>query len=201
MQMFSLEKNLKTLEDDLTANPLRISAYHDLPFAIFRYAPEEEFELRKQLRLFAFGLEQNHGKRVHFVSLARLVWKIVSEQQGLDYLYKVETTRGFEAAQSHIHNLLSSPHFRPIADEVLATLEGLNPQKDVVFLVRAGGFAPAIYRCSVLLDELHRRTMVPIIFFYPGTAERATDLSFYNQPGAGSLGVYNYRVKVYGVQA
>jgi hypothetical protein len=43
--------------------------------------------------------------------------------------------------------------------------------------------------------------MVPAVFFYPGSAERATDLSFYNLPGAGSLGVYNYRVKVYGVQA
>lgn len=199
--MSSLEKNLETLKEDLVANPLRISAYHDLPFAIFRYDPGEEFELRKQLRLFGFGLEQNYGKRIRFISLARLVWKVVSEQQGFDYLYKVEKTRGFEAAQDHVHNLLSSIHFRPISDEVLASMRDLSPDKDVVFLVRAGGFAPAIYRCSVLLDELHRRTMVPIIFFYPGTAERATDLSFYNQPGAGSLGVYNYRVKVYGVQA
>src|SRR5262249_17323005 len=186
--------------DDLVANPMRISAYHDLPFAIFRYDPEEEFDLRKQLRLFSFGLEQQHGKRVHFISLARLVWKIVSEQEGLEYLYRVENSRGFGAAQDHVHSLLSSPHFRPIADELLANMQGLTPTTDMVFLVRAGGFAPAIYRCSVLLDELHHRTMVPIIFFYPGTAEHATDLSFYNLPATGGLGVYNYRVKVYGVR-
>jgi bacteriophage exclusion system BrxB-like protein len=199
--MSFLEENLRTLADDLAANPMRISAYHDLPFAIFRYDPEEEFDMRKHLRLIGFGLEQRHNKRVRFISLARLVWKIVSEQQGLEYLYKVEQTRGFRAAQDHIHSLLSSPHFRPIADELLGNVEGLNPDKNIVFLVRAGGFAPGIYRCSVLLDEMHRRTMVPIVFFYPGTAEHATDLSFYNLPAAGGLGVYNYRVKVYGVRA
>lgn len=199
--MFSLEEDLKTLEEDMVADPPRISAYHDLPFAIFRYDPGEEFELRKQLRLFAIGLERNHGKRVWFVSLARLVWNVLATPKDLNELYKVEQLRGFEAAQDHLHSLLSSPHFRPIVDEVLANMKDLDPEKDVVFLVRAGGFAPAIYRCSVLLDELHRRTMVPIIFFYPGTADRATDLSFYNIQGAGSLGVYNYRVKVYGVRA
>jgi hypothetical protein len=197
--MFSLESNLKTLGEDLVANPIRISAYHDLPFAIFRYNPDEEFELRKQLRLY--GLEQNHGKRVRFISISRLVWNVVSGTKDLAELNKVESLRGFEAAQTHLHNLLSSEEFRPIANEVLAAIHDLTPAKDLVFLVRAGGFAPAIYRCSVLLDELHRKTMVPIVFFYPGSAERATDLSFYNQPGAGSLGVYNYRVKVYGVQA
>src|SRR3954451_4711727 len=99
--MSSLARNLKTLEEDLVADPPRISAYHDLPFAIFRYNPQEEFELRKQLRLFAFGLEQNHGKRVRFISLARLVWNVVSTPKELNELYQVEKLRGFAAAQTH----------------------------------------------------------------------------------------------------
>ncbi len=201
MSMSFLEKNLRKLEEDLVAEPSRISASHDLPFAIFRYDPEDEFELRKQLRLFSFGLDQNHGRQVHFVSLSELVWKVVSEEQGLDYLIKVEKARGFNAGQDHINSLLSSPHFRPISDEVLGCLEGLDPLKDLVFLVRAGGFAPFIYRASVLLNELHRRTMVPIIFFYPGGAKGLTDLRFYNLPGSGGAGAYNYRVKVYGAEA
>jgi hypothetical protein len=199
--MSSLEKNLKNLEEDLVAEPPRISAYHDLPFAIFRYDPADEFELRKRLRLFACGLDQNHEKHVHFVSLAELVWKVISEEQGLDYLVKVEKTRGFKAGQDHVNSLLSSPHFRPISKEVLKRFDGLDPKKDMVFLVRAGGFAPVIYRPSVLLDELHQRTMVPIIFFYPGGAKGSTDLCFYNLPGFGGVGAYNYRVKVYGAEA
>lgn len=199
--MSSLEQNLKTLEDDLVATPPRISAYHDLPFAIFRYNPQEEFELRKQLRLFAFGLEQNHGKRVRFISVARLVWNIVSASKELNELFQVEKLRGFPAAQAHFHSLLSREEFRPIADEVLAAMKDLAPARDIVFLVRAGGFAPNIYSCSILLNDLHRRTMVPIAFFYPGSAQHATDLSFYDLPTSTSGGVYNYRVKVYGVHA
>jgi hypothetical protein len=100
--MYSLVNNLKTLEEDLVAKPIRICAHHDLPFAIFRYNPQEEYELRKELRLFAFGLEQNHGKRVHFVSLARLVWGVLSEPKQLTELYRTEKLRGFEAAQTHV---------------------------------------------------------------------------------------------------
>ena len=60
--MPSLVNNLRKLEEDLVADPPRISAYHDLPFTIFRYDPEDEFELRKQLRLFAFGLDQKRAR-------------------------------------------------------------------------------------------------------------------------------------------
>lgn len=199
MPISSLERDLRDLEGDLVSRPIRISAYHDLPFAIFRYDPDKEFELRKHLRLFAFSLEHNHQRRVRFISIAKLVWNSVSDSKARDELYKVEQLRGFEAAQTHLHSILSSPRFHPIVNEVLAGMTDLDPKNDVVFLVRAGGFAPAIYRCSVLLDELHGRTMVPVIFFYPGSADQATDLSFYNQAGTGTLGVYNYRVKVYGV--
>ena len=41
----------------------RISAYHDMPYALFRYEPEEEFELRKQITLLETRLTQK-GKRV-----------------------------------------------------------------------------------------------------------------------------------------
>jgi len=36
MQVSSLKDSIRTLEEDLTASPMRISAYHDLPFAILR---------------------------------------------------------------------------------------------------------------------------------------------------------------------
>jgi hypothetical protein len=37
---------------ELTDPRERISAYHDMPYALFRYEPEEEFELRKQITLW-----------------------------------------------------------------------------------------------------------------------------------------------------
>lgn len=199
--MTYLHENLKQLEADLLARPMRIAAYSDMPFTIFRYHPGEEFSLRKQLRLLAITLEQNQTRRVTFVSLAHLVWDAIRVCGGTDYLFKTEALRGFDAAQRHVNQLLTSTDFRPASDALLEKMSGLTPDRDIVFLVRAGVFAPSIYRCSLLLDSLHRRTTVPIVLFYPGSAEVGTDLRFFDLPSQGNLGVYNYRVKVYGVQS
>ncbi len=39
--MSSLKERIELLENDLKAVPSRISVYHDLPFAILRYDPDE----------------------------------------------------------------------------------------------------------------------------------------------------------------
>jgi hypothetical protein len=200
MRMSFLVDTIKQLEADLTARPIRIAAHHDMPFAIFRYPPQEEFDLRKRLRLLAIKLEQDHGLRVKFLSLARIVWDTVREFDEED-LYKTEELRGFDAAQKHINQLLTSPDFRPAAESVLQKMTDLSSDKDVVFLMRAGGFAPYIFRTSQLLDNLHNKTLVPVILFYPGRAEAGTDLRFFDLPVRGALGVYNYRVKIYGAQS
>ncbi len=201
MSVSSLADNLDQLKQDLAVRPLRIAAHQDMPFAIFRYTPTDEFALRKQLRLLAITLSQECGLRVTFVSLSRMVWNTVQAHGGLEYLSKTESIRGFQAAQQHINHLLTSPDFAPASDTLLASIETLDPEKDLVFLVRAGGFAPGLFRVSVLLDGLHRRTKVPVVLFYPGSARVGTDLRFYDIPSDGNLGVYNYRVRVYGAEA
>ena len=198
--MSSWVDSLDQLKGDLTAHPMRIAAHQDMPFAIFRYKPGDEFLLRKQLRLMAITLQQEHGRNVTFVSLSRLVWDAVQAHGGTDYLFKTETTRGFQAAQQHVNHLLTSADFMPASDALLSRMVDLNPDNDVVFLVRAGGFAPGIFRVSVLLDGLHRHTKVPAVLFYPGSARVGTHLRFYDIPSDGNLGVYNYRVRVYGAE-
>ena len=199
--MSSWADSLDQLRSDLTASPMRIAAHQDMPFAIFRYTPGDEFLLRKHLRLMAITLHQNHGRKVTFVSLADLVWDAVKTHGGTDYLFKTEAARGFAAAQQHVNHLLTSADFLPASDALLARLSSLDPNKDIVFLVRAGGFAPGIFRVSVLLDGLHRHTRVPVVLFYPGSARVGTDLRFYDIPSDGNLGVYNYRVRVYGAES
>ena len=49
--MLSLKERIDLLERDLTAVPPRISVYHDLPFAILRYDPDEEWWELRRLRL------------------------------------------------------------------------------------------------------------------------------------------------------
>jgi hypothetical protein len=199
MRMSSLADAIEELEADLVAKPIRIAAHRDMPFAIFRYAPQEEFALRKKLRLLAIKLAQEHGQLVKFISLARIALDTVREF-GEEDLFKTEELRGFEAAQRHVNQLLTSADFKPAADSVLDAISGLSPARDVVFLVRAGGFAPYIFRTSQLLDSLHNRTLVPVILFYPGSVEAGTDLRFFDLPIKGTPGVYNYRVKIYGAR-
>jgi hypothetical protein len=46
MRMSSLKDSIALLESDLVAEPPRINVYHDLPFAIMRYDPTEEWQIR-----------------------------------------------------------------------------------------------------------------------------------------------------------
>ena len=48
----------------------RISAYHDMPYAVFRYPPEHELGIRQEVALLRTRLEQA-GKRITTISLAR----------------------------------------------------------------------------------------------------------------------------------
>ena len=56
--MSSLKERIDLLEDDLKAVPQRISVYHDLPFAILRYDPHDEWRLRREARLMGTRLEE-----------------------------------------------------------------------------------------------------------------------------------------------
>ncbi len=192
--MSSLSADIKRLEEDLTASPTRISAYHDLPFAILRYDAEEEWDLRREVRRLAVRLG-NAGKRVHIISLADLLWEAIEDCEGLDAVIELERERGFEVAQQQVTTYLSDPDWRPLPDILAERLEPLDPERDVAFLVRASAMAPAIYHMSRLLDEMQGRTRATTILFYPGTLEGATGLRFMGLKNREAMG--NYRVKIY----
>ena len=192
--MLSLKERVELLEADLRADPPRISVYRDLPFAILRYDPEQEWELRRELRLLATRLEQA-SRRVHFISLADLLWEAVDASEGMDAVVELERDRGFGAAQEQLTTYLSDRDWRPLPDLLAEKLQPLDPRRDVVFLIRAGAMAPAIYHMSKLLDEMQGRTDVTTILAYPGTIEGTTGLRFMDLKEREALG--NYRVKIY----
>src|SRR6266404_4421771 len=98
MRMSSLKDSIAPLESDLKAVPPRISVYHDLPFAIFRYNPREEWELRREVKRLATRLEAA-GKDVHTIPLSELLWQAIDETEGLDAVVSLERERGYVAAQ------------------------------------------------------------------------------------------------------
>jgi len=192
--MSSLSADIKRLEEDLNANPPRISAYQDLPFAILRYDAEEEWRLRREVRRLAVRLG-NAGKKVHTISLAELLWEAVEDSEGLDAVVELEMDRGFEVAQQQVTTYLSDPDWRPLPDILAERLRVLDPERDVAFLVRVPAMAPAIYHMSRLLDEMQGKAEVTTVLFYPGTLEGTTGLRFMGLKSREAMG--NYRVKIY----
>ena len=173
------KERLKVELEPLLASPDprgRLSAYHDMPYAIFHYAPEAEFDLRAELDLLTTRLE-NVGKRVTRISLAECLIEAIktegyTEQDMLDN----EPLTGVEAMVDTIHSLLESS--QPLVHLVAARLpQDQNPTKDVVLLNRTGALFP-VYRSHALLEQMKGILKVPAILFYPGELDGPTGLSF-----------------------
>lgn len=193
--MLSLKERIELLENDLKAKPPKISVYHNLPFAILRYDPWEEWAVRSEIRLLTRRLSST-GKDVIVISLAELLWEAIKESEGIDALIELEKDLGFEKAQEQAATYLSDKDWMPLPDLLSKRMASLDPEKNMVFLIRAASMAPGIYRMSKLLDEMHGRTAVTTILFYPGTLEGTTGLRFMNLKDQDVQG--NYRVKIYG---
>lgn len=193
--MSSFNNRIELLENDLKAIPPRISVYHDLPFAIFRYDPEEEWLLRRESRLLATRLEET-GKKTCIIHMSELLWKAVEESEGIDAVVELENDRGYIAAQEQITTYLSDRDWRPLADLLTERLQSLDASTEVVFLMRAAAMSPGIYHMSKLLDQMQGKTSFTTILFYPGSIEGTTGLRFMCLKDRDALG--NYRVKIYG---
>lgn len=200
MPMPSLRDRITKLESDLICHPMRISVIHDLPFAIFRYDPNEEWLLRREVRSLQVRLEQK-DKSIKVISFEDLLWtgidEIEKKNQGEGYqaLVDLERKRGFLDAQDVIIDYLSDEDWFPLTEQILDRMKVCDPAKDIVFLVHAPAMAPDLYPMSRLLDELHGRTRIPAILFYPGSIEGATGLRFMDMRNRQTTG--NYRVKIY----
>lgn len=193
--MSLLKEQIEQLEHDLKAQPMRVSVFRDLPFAILRYDPADEWRLRHETNLLAVRLA-GAGREVVKVSFADLLWEALDECEGLDVLVRLEQQSGFAAAQMQMTRYLSDPDWAPLPDLLARKLAPLDPRRHIAFLMRAAAMAPHIYFISMLLDQMKGRTEVPSILFYPGAREGEHQLRFMNLPSRDALGTY--RVKIYG---
>ena len=192
--MLSLKDRFDLLKRDLLAKPPRITVHQGLPFALFRYDPDNEWEVRRRASLLVVPLA-DHNREVVFISLADLLWEVIDTCEGLDAIVQLERERGFEAAQEQVTTYLSDQDWRPLPKLLAEKMQSLDPQKHIVFLMRAGAMAPAIYQMSRLLEGMQGLTLVPTILFYPGTVEGNSGLRFMGSQAAASSS--SYRIKVY----
>jgi len=199
--MSSLKDSVALLESDLKAVPSRINVYHDLPFAILRYDPTDEWELRRDIKLLAKRLE-GVGKEVHIIPMSELLWTTLEkvhqkdDAEGLEAVIELEKQRGYVEAQQQVTTYLSSKVWIPLWDLLAGRLASISPENSVVFLTRVAAMSPGILHMSMLLDKMHGKAKVTTILFYPGSIEGTTGLRFMDLKDREALG--NYRVKIYG---
>lgn len=183
----------KDLEPVLLAIDPRpaISRYHDLPFGIFVYPPEQEFEVRKEIGLLTTRLQQA-GKRVATVSLAECLKEALdSEGLGGAELAEAEESSGLGLAVETVFSVLSQ--YQPLDHLVARRVpKDAEPTRDLVFITRAGALFP-LYRTSALLEQLMGQVAVPAVLFYPGTTDGGAGLHFMGVLDAD----HNYRPKIF----
>jgi hypothetical protein len=167
----------------------KLSAYHDMPYAIFRYPPAAEFELRKELELLTTRLSQK-GKVVTTISLAECLDAALREHAPWERLAEAEKSRGVSAAIDTVHEILAT--YCPLVDLVAARMPVKpDPLRDIAFIVRAGALFP-VYRTSSLLEQLKGKVVVPAVLFYPGEMDGPAGLRFMGVLDAE----HNYRSKI-----
>lgn len=193
--MSSLSNRIELLENDLKADPPRISVYHDLPFAILRYDPKDEWKLRREARFLSTRL-QEIGKDVITISMSELLWEAIKRSEGLQAVVELEQGRGYTEAQDQVTTYLSDRDWCPLAGLLAERLSACDPDKTIAFLVRVAVMAPGIFHMSKLLDTMQGKSRVTTIMYYPGSIEGTTGLRFMDLKDREALG--NYRVKIYG---
>jgi hypothetical protein len=193
--MSLLKDRIDLLEEDLKAVPARISVYNDLPFAILRYDPADEWELRREINWLGTRLG-NIGKEVHNIPLSEFLWKAIDETEGMEVVVDLERQEGFRRAQEQVTTYLADKDFKPLAEMLKERLAPLDQKKSIAFLTRVAVMSPGIYHMSKLLDEMKGKTRVTTILCYPGSLDGSTELRFMDLRDRDALG--NYRVKIYG---
>ena len=168
----------------------KISAYHDMPYAIFHYDPEQELLLRRQVSALQTRLE-NKGKWITRISLAQCLEAALKSEATLEEWFEHERMFGATKAIEDVHKLLADrvPLVDLVADRMLSDPD---PRRDVVFIVRTGALFP-VYRTFSLLEQLKGRVVVPTVLFYPGDLDGAAGLRFMGVLEAE----HNYRPKIF----
>ena len=185
------------LEPVLTAadSGVGLSTYTDMPFGIFLYPPEDEWELRQALRDLVVRLE-NAGKTVQRLSMAQLLQEsIQAAGLSLEEIAQGEADLGIAMVRDTIRDVLSgkaagsTPLDQLVAEAVDASK---STSSHIVFLERVGALF-GLHRPSALLENLHHKVSHPVVLFYPGQRDGPAGLRFMDEAEAD----HNYRPKLF----
>ena len=185
------------LEPVLTAadSGAGLSTYTDMPFGIFLYPPEDEWELRAELRDLTIRLE-NAGKTVQRLSLAALLEQAIKAAGlSLEEIAEAEASLGPELVRDTLRDVLSGKAAGavPLDELVAQAVDTSKPTSShLIFLERVGVLFD-LHRPSALLENLHHKVSHPVVLFYPGQRDGPAGLRFMDELDAD----HNYRPKLF----
>ena len=172
-----------------------LSTYTDMPFGIFLYPPEDEWELRAELRDLTIRLE-NAGKTVQRLSLAALLEQAIKAAGlSLEEIAEAEASLGPELVRDTLRDVLSGKAAGavPLDELVAQAVDTSKPTSShLVFLERVGALFD-LHRPSALLENLRNRVLHPVVLFYPGQRDGPAGLRFMDEADAD----HNYRPKLF----
>jgi len=185
------------LEPVLTAadSGVGLSTYTDMPFGIFLYPPEDEWELRQSLRDLVVRLE-NAGKTVQRLSMAKLLEQsIEAAGLSLEEIAQGEADLGITMVRDTLRDVLSgkAAGSTPLDQLVAEAVDASRPTTShIVFLERVGALF-GLHRPSALLENLHHKVSHPVVLFYPGQRDGPAGLRFMDEAEAD----HNHRPKLF----
>jgi len=172
-----------------------LSTYTDMPFGIFLYPPEDEWELRQALRDLVVRLE-NTGKSVQRLSMAQLLEQsIQAAGLSLEEIAQGEADLGIAMVRDTIRDVLSgkAAGSTPLDQLVAEAVDISKPKTShIVFLERVGALF-GLHRPSALMENLHHKVSHPLVLFYPGQRDGPAGLRFMDEAEAD----HNYRPKLF----
>ncbi len=164
--MLSLKDRINLLEEDLTTIPPRVSVYHDLPFAILRYDPEQEWELRGETNKLITRLSRK-GKEVINLSLSSLLWEAIEKSEGLEAIIELEKERGFNVAQEQVTVYLSDPDWCPLTELLTERYKNWIGETSYFFKVHQQWHLLFIICPDYLMKCRGRQNVIMILFLSP----------------------------------
>ena len=185
------------LEPVLTAadSGVGLSTYTDMPFGIFLYPPEDEWELRQALRDLVVRLE-NAGKTVQRLSMAVLLEQsIEAAGLSLEEIAQGEVDLGIAMVRDTIRDVLSgkAAGSTPLDQLVAEAVDASKPTSSHIIFVERVGALFGLHRPSALLENLHHKVSHPVVLFYPGQRDGPAGLRFMDELEAD----HNYRPKLF----
>ena len=173
----------------------KVSAYHNLPYAIFQYDAEDELDVRREIENLRARLELGGklgGKRVTVISLAEcMAESLAAVGVTAEMLADGENNAGADALIDTVAQILASD--APLDAIVESRVpKDATPEGDVVFLTRAGSLFP-FYRTSALLERMMGTAGIPAVLFFPGRREGPAGLAFMGVLDAD----HHYRARIF----